>query len=150
MSLADFDIAMKDVPLPNGKSFSVRGVSLVDISMLLRNRGDEIRAFFSKYSADDAADQTSAAGMKLLESAPDLAAELIACAADEPKMVKTALRLPISVQLDALEKIAELTFDAEGGPKKFFEAVIRVMQGTTNLLGDVNRSTIGSLGYDDK
>ena len=48
-------------------------------------------------------------------------------------------KMPIAVQQDALEKIARLTFDASGGPGKFVEAVIRLVSGTTNLMGSLTR-----------
>lgn len=151
MALADFDTATEEVALPKGKSFSVRGICLDDLTLLLRHRGAEIRAFFAKYNADPAKGGLPAAfsadvGMTLLEAAPMLVAEIIACAADEPAMIAKAAKLPLNAQLDALEKIATLTFDAEGGPKKFIEAVIRVMSGTTDLMIDLNQSKIGSLG----
>lgn len=148
MALADFDIATEEVALPKGKSFTVRGICLSDISLLLRNRNSEIKAYFAKYSQSGGvapATFSSELGMSLIDAAPMLVAEIISCAADEPTMVERAAKLPINTQLDALQKIAALTFDAEGGPKKFVEAVISIMQGTTDLMVDLNQSKIGSL-----
>lgn len=151
MALEDYEIATEEVSLPKGKSFSVRGIGLEDVTVLLRKRGPEIRTFFAKYSGSAAGKSglpsgfSADLGMQLLDAAPKLVGEIIACAADEPAMADKAAKLPLNVQLEALEKIAALTFEAEGGPKKFFEAVIRIMGGTTDLMIDLNQSKIGSL-----
>lgn len=146
--LADIDLEYAEVDLPNGKSFSVRGISLLDASTLINAHGDEVQAFFMKYATDRGAikDQGVAdVGLALLNTAPVLAAEVIAIAADAPDQATKVQKFPLGVQMEALEKIAKLSFDSEGGPKKFFEAVVRLLQGTTGLLNEFNQSAIGSL-----
>ncbi|MBK3745539.1 hypothetical protein G3A39_40990 [Paraburkholderia aspalathi] len=161
MALSDYNILTQDIALPGGNSFPVRGLSLIDVTSLFRSRGPEIQAYFAKYMGDkptgkgakatDLASKLSGElGIQLLDAAPMLAAEIISCAADEPSMAYTASRLPITIQLEALEAIATMTFDAAGGPKKFMEAVMRVLQGTTSFMGDLNQSTIGLLASEGK
>lgn len=154
MALADIDIDYEDVTLPNGKTFSVRGLSLLDVSSLIRDNGAEIQAFFLRYVGDAKGTPSPTAvaevGLSLLNSAPALAAQIIAYAADDPDQAPKVQKFSLGVQMDALEKTAKLTFEAGGGAKKFGEAVVRLLQGTTNLMGEFNQSTIGSLASDAK
>ena len=53
--------------------------------------------------------------------------------------------MPFPAQLEALEAIAELTFNGEEGIKKAGEAIIRMLRGATSLLADRNLSEIGTL-----
>lgn len=150
MALSDFDIVTVDVPLPNGKSFTVRGLSLVDIAPLISRRRPQLEAFFVKFSDKAKKSGKSEEGavvnvaLDLISIAPELAAEIIAGAADEPTMLERALKLPMPVQMDALSKIATLTFDAAGGPGKFFEALGLVLSGTSDVMTGLNRSRTGS------
>jgi hypothetical protein len=131
----------------SGGDFTVRGLSLSDVMLLVSKDRAAIAALFHKFlqSGNDAAlEDVTKLGSALIESAPDLAAEIIAIAADEPDQVDVAKRLSFPAQISALEKIGELTFAAEGGPKKVVETVIRVVMGATDLLGDLQTSQIGS------
>ena len=153
MTIADIDLATEEVKFPNGASFSVRGLSLEDVAAVVRIHGEAVQGFFLKYSGQrERLQQTGVAeaGLALLQGAPALAAYLIATAADEPELTAKVQKFPMGVQMDALEKIAKLTFDAAGGPKKFFEAVVRLLQGTTGLMTEFNQSRIGSLVSEDK
>jgi hypothetical protein len=153
MTLADIDLDYEEVTFPNGKSFSVRGISMLDVNKLIREHGPEIQVFFAKYAgADNGSPSTAVAevGLSLLDSAPSLAAKIIAHAADDPDQAEKVQKFPLGIQMDALEKIAKLTFEAGGGAKKFGEAVVRLLQNTTNLMGEFNQSTIGSLVSDGK
>lgn len=153
MALADIDLDYAEVTLPSGKSFSVRGLSLADVTRIVRHHGPVVQEFFLRYAGNrDDLKKTGIAetALALLDSAPALAAEVIALAADEPEHAAKVRKFPMGVQMDALEKIAALTFDSEGGPKKFGEAVVRLLQGTTSLLSDLNQSEIGSLASGGK
>jgi hypothetical protein len=66
---------------------------------------------------------------------PEIVADVIAFAAGEPEMASVALRLSPPVQLEAIEKIAKLTFKSEEDAKKVLEGVVRMMNVATNLLG---------------
>lgn len=132
MAIHDFVLPTLEVTLPGGASFAVRGLSLQDVTLLISQHGPVLEEFFNKYSNEADAMQV---GLGLLGKAPDLAAAIISLAADEPGEARKILRLPIAVQQDALEKIAHLTFEASGGPGKFVEAVMRLISGTTNLMG---------------
>jgi hypothetical protein len=138
MAISDFQLPTEEVLFPNGGSFAVRGLSLQDITLLLGQHGSSMESFFDQYNGNK--DQSAMdIGMNLVGKAPSLVAQIIASAADEPDMATKIIRFPIVVQQDALEKIARLTFDASGGPGKFVEAVMGLVQGTTNLMSKLPR-----------
>lgn len=152
MSLKNLKLPTEVVNVPGGGSFTVRGLALADITAIVRGRGPQIRALFDQYAGrameSIGDDDLNEIGSSLLEMAPEIAAVVIAHASEydpDPDTIGVAALLPFPVQLDAIEKIGKLTFDAEGGPKKVVETVIRVMQGTTNLMADMRVSTAGSL-----
>ena len=122
---------------PAGGEFAVRGLSLDDISFLVQRHGAKLQDLFSQFVANAGELTTESAvgfAVPLMKEAPGIAAELIACASGDPEDAEIAAQLPFPVQLDALEKLATLTFESGGGPKKLVETVIRAAQGTTGLL----------------
>lgn len=148
MALKDYQIPKRDVPLPNGGNFAVRGLSLPDITILVDRHSVALRAMFDHYNGvaqDVSLDDLGGIGVSILESAPKLAAEIIAIAADEPDEIEKVSVLPFPAQVDALEKVAKLTFDTSGGPKKVIETVIRILRGVSDLTVDLRTSKAGSL-----
>lgn len=157
MSLKSLKLPTETVTLPGGESFAVRGLSLVDITAIVKDNAEAVSALFLAYqtkmtTADGAPDQQAATmgfGQGLMEAAPGIAALVIAHAAGGSKVtgeeVEIAANLPFPVQVEALEKIGKLTFDAEGGPIKVVETVLRVFRGVTGLLGDLRTSQAGLL-----
>lgn len=153
----DLESAVETVMLPKGEFFTVRGLALSDISRLIRVRAHDIEGFFQKFMVEreqvmssldpQVASKMSATkfGTDLLTKAPDLAAEIIACASDEPTLAHKVKRMPFPTQLDALEKITALTFIEEEGAKKAIETVMRALKGMTGLVGDLNQQQIGSM-----
>ena len=134
MSLKKLRLPQAVVELPNGDSFSVRGLSLNDIAILVSRHKAKLEALFNSFDGDLSAESLSGHLSAALNTAPEVVAELIACASGDPDDVEIAASLPMPVQVDALEKTVKLTFDAGGGPKKFVETVVRLAQGTTSLL----------------
>ncbi|MFC3724405.1 phage pre-tape measure protein [Neoaquamicrobium sediminum] len=147
MALKGYRLPTLDVELPGGDSFPVRGLSLPDITFLVSRHGDTMRTLFDRYSGDEtiAISDLASVGTSILETAPTLAAEIVAVAADEPDEMETIMRLPFPVQVDALEKVGKLTFDTAGGPKKVVETVIRVFRGISDMTADLRTSKAGSL-----
>lgn len=136
MGLKDLQLPQEEVAYTGG-SLSVRGLNIVDVSFLIRNYGDSMTQAFDQITGSDkeiGVDNVMELALPLIESFPSLVAQVIACAADEPEQSLMASRLPFPAQLDAVEKILALTFDASGGPKKFMETVLRLAQGTNGLL----------------
>jgi len=132
MAIKDFVLPTKEVSLPDGSTFAVRGLSLQDITLLVAEYGPTMEQFFQKYSGNPNI-PALAVGMELIREAPMLVAHLIALAADEPDAKVSVLRFPLTVQQEGLERIIELTFDANGGPGKFVEAVKKLARGLSGL-----------------
>lgn len=147
MALKGYRLPTLEVELPNDGQFVVRGLSLPDITFLVGRHGDTLRTLFDRYSTngDVVIDDLGGIGTSVLETAPTLAAEIVAIAADEPDEIDTIMKLPFPVQVDALEKVGKLTFDTAGGPKKVIETVIRVLRGVSDLTVDLRTSKAGSL-----
>lgn len=135
MSLADFTLPTEDIKGSDGKVvFTVRGLSLNDIVQLLQKNRPAMEQVFNEFQekGDKLLGDDQALVQMLLESVPRLFAQAVARAADEPDQEDVILKLPLSMQVDAFEQIGKLTFDAEGGPKKVLEAVVRVLKGWTD------------------
>lgn len=140
MGLKDLTIPSVPVKTPGGE-FSVRGLSLNDITYVLQRHAVEVAQVISAVEANQGAasnELVSELAVTMIQSAPSLAADIIAVAAGEPDQVATVRALPFPVQLDAIEKIGNQTFDVYGGPGKALEAVIRLAKGTTSLLGSLS------------
>lgn len=140
MGLKDLRIPEEIVEVtPGGESFAVRGLNVDDIAFLVQRHGETLTAEYERFAASDtelSAQAISQFLVPLIDRAPALVSEVIACASDDTSQeaMQTARRVGFMVQVDALEKIADLTFTAAGGPKKLVETVIRLAQGTTGLL----------------
>lgn len=138
MSLRDFVIQTKAIRSLNGSSFSVRGLSLNDITLLLQTSEPEVRSMFAIFlGVDKTASESDMlqTAVPALQQFPRLASTMIAIAADDCSVetLEIVQRLPMNTQVEALETILKLSFDAEGGPGKFLEIVTRAFQGMTAL-----------------
>lgn len=126
-----------------GGSFIVRGLNLEAVSHIIRLHGPRMTSLFEQFklhavtalSGGEDPDALNLANYitPLLQEAPDIAAHVVALAAGEANP-SIAMRLPFPVQVDALEKVLNLTFDEEGGPGKLLETVIRLAQGANGLV----------------
>lgn len=136
MGLKHIKLPSADVEFSGGK-FTVRGLSLDDIAYLVGRYKDVFGQLFDQFQAQgelDSTDSVLAFVGPLIQTAPALASEVIACGAGDANDWEVARGLPFPVQVEALEHVINLTFAAEGGPKKVLEAVVRLAQGTTALL----------------
>lgn len=144
MGLRDLRLPSSQIQVPGGDSFSVRGLSLQDISIIVRHHGAAMTLLFDRYikqSGDGLPPADMATmGRALLEIAPDAAAEMVALAAGEPEGIDIVRTLPLPVQVDALDKLMSHTFATDQDLKKVIETVIRAATGTTGLINSLNRS----------
>ena len=140
MGLKHLKLPEASVAVPGGDSFAVRGLCLDDLSYLMRRHGSKLKKLLEDFSqtGEVTVEGVAAFALPILEAAPEIAAELIACASGDKNDAGIAATLPLPVQLDALEKLAELTFSADGGPKKLLETVVRMAQGVNGLLSEMN------------
>ena len=126
---------------PNG--VDVRGLNLMDIIGLVdRHRAPLSEAFGNLSGENDEAVKSFGAMSKgFLAALPDVAADVIAVAMDEPDKVDQARKVNASVQLAILEKVAELTFAAEGGAGKVIEIVVSAVGGATSVVKSLGQPT---------
>lgn len=139
-------MAIKDLQLPKltvttpGGAFVVRGLAPVEIEVLLREHRATFTSLFNrvKESGVEFDDGTLDMGVSLLSSAPELMARVICMAADEPDAIEATLRLPTAIQIDALTKIASLTFTVEGDLGKLLGAASAKVTGLGEVLDQVS------------
>jgi hypothetical protein len=136
-------IAKRHVNVAGTEGFDVGGISLDSILRIFRRHGDDLRDLFDRLAGTNGGgislDEASQLGGALLGSAPQIAAELIAEAAGfvEAEAAELFLQLPAPVQVEALDRIAELTFTSEMPPKKVIETVLRHLKGVSlTLIGN--------------
>lgn len=139
MSLADIKVVRETVSFRGGE-FAVRAFSLDDVSDLMREDFSGLNEVLGLYNEQTPENIAVASTMhfivKMIGRAPDLAARIIATAADEIELMDKARTLPIPVQVDAIKKIMNLTFDEWGGPKKFMEN----LQSLGKMLSPLNEA----------
>lgn len=136
MGLRDtIPLQRKLVKVSDADGFSVRGASIDDVlGLFYRHRG-EMTALFEQYAGrgtEVTADDVALAGRAIFERAPALAAEIIVVAADGDMgeieaEVAHVRRFPAAVQIDALEKIASLTFTSEMPPGKLLAVALQAV-----------------------
>ena len=111
----------------------VRGLTADDIGLMVRAHLDTVETIFQavKTTMDGpvAGDATARFILTLAQDAPEMAAQVIAIAADEPDQGANARKLPFPVQVDALQKIGRLTFEEAGGVEGFVNALAALLAG---------------------
>lgn len=143
-----YNLATRTVATPGGP-IVLRGLNIQDIAAIIGRHSTDLNALFTTIkngSAGVSTENFDAVAAFLLQSVPGAAADIIAYAAFDPakddpaELVEQALvafKIEAPVQLLLLETIGELTFAMEGGVKKALEIVVRMMQGTTALVAEV-------------
>lgn len=132
MSLKDFKIAREVVTFLGG-SLELRGLSLNDVSTLMRGYVGEINNLFKLYEDDATRDLAMTQSVKfattIVTEAPHLVAQMIVlCNDDDQDCLPIAQRLPIHVQVEAVRKIIEITFEEAGGAKKFLDSLVGMVK----------------------
>ena len=95
MSLKDI-VPHQTIVKAGGKTFKVKGLSLVDLSRLIADHQEAmIELFGGKTPKWD----------KILLEFPEFAAKIVALAAGEEDQEKVVMALPVGVQLTALEAV---------------------------------------------
>ena len=141
MALKDYLIRKETIPFPGG-DFDIYPIGLADIFIMLQANGrmEELKTIYDL--AEQAGLTKSIDTVKitqfLLKHAAQFFAELIAHAAREPTMVDHVRALPLSSQIDALNKLLTLAFEAEGGVKKFGESVVALLAQANAAMSEVN------------
>jgi hypothetical protein len=141
VALRDLKIRKTEITTPDG-TFAVRGLSYADISLIAdRFKGTAEQAFKTLTSTPGTGDggdltvgDVTPVATMLLKDAPALAAAIIAIAADEPDAEEIVIKLPFTVQTEALEAVGKHTFETEGSLKKAVETVIGLLQSGTKAI----------------
>lgn len=151
MSLKNYLVPTRDQKLPDGSTFAVRGVTPEDLMILMaRHKETVIELFQTEIVNTDAqgftADDINRLGTAIMTKAPHVLAEVIALTSDEGiEVAATVRKLPLSVQILALNDIIELTMTNEGGGKKLMETVLTTISKTVGSLTQERLSKAGLL-----
>lgn len=123
----------------------VHGPSLVQtLTAVLASRGDTPEA-------TDADALQSLAGefiVRLSDQVPDAIADMIVVASDDPEPVKgfaIAKKLPLPVQLKAVQEIVRLTLEDFGGLGELMETVVTLLGGANGLATLLRSSQAGAM-----
>lgn len=139
MPLAEYAPKKEPVAIPGNSGFEVRGISLPDVSLLIdlhehlisniaekvRNRKDLIGNDNEALANEAVIDLMS----ELIRESPLLVGHIISICSDEPDTYDQAMSLPITVQIDAMTKIAGLTFTDMASVKKLAADVMNMIRG---------------------
>jgi len=148
MGLRSLTLPTSNVKVADGVEFSVRGVSVMDAVFLYSRHAGEMTSLFEQYvtgaqkRGNVTAADVLAISRDVAAGTPVLMGELIALASgSRPERsdefaddVAMAMSFPLAAQMDALQKIAVLTFTSEMPPGKFLAVVMAMAQGTTAAL----------------
>lgn len=151
MSLKSYLVPTRDQKLPDGSTFAVRGVTPADITMLMMRHKETVIMLFQKEIMNTknpsfTVDDINRLGASVMTNAPIILAELIALASDEGlEVAATVTKLPLSVQVLALNDILELTMTNEGGGKKLVETVLTTIAKVVGSLTQDRLSKAGAL-----
>jgi hypothetical protein len=117
---------------PN-KGMTVRALNLDDLTeMISAHLGPIAEAveLYEKNRADMfAAGNIDRFVITVMRVLPQLSAEIIAVAADEPELTEAAGRLAFGIQLRALSEVARMTLEDAGGLKNLFAALASALPG---------------------
>lgn len=146
-------MGLRDLIIPTAlvkvadSGFTVRGLSPADALGLYYRHAGELSNLFEQFAGKvraglDVADgDVLQAGISMVNGAPQIMAEIIALGSESDPTgpdwdadVGVALRLPAAVQIDALQKIAELSFSSDMPPGKFFGLVLQMAKSTQAAL----------------
>lgn len=141
-NLKSIKIARKPVELSDGQRFDVRAVSTNDLMILVAEHGPTLGLIFGKLTdagqkpGSISTDTIQKLIFDLAREFPDIAAEVIALAADayDPDGVAMARDLPLPAQVQAIELVFGMTFASEGEVKKFVESLTRMLVGVSGAL----------------
>lgn len=132
MPLVGYQQERRTIALSGGNSFTVRGLSLSDLSVLIREYYEDLSTLVDLFDGTKMTMQDwSPIVLPLVSQAPGLSASIIALASDEgTAAIPSILQLPAPVQIKALTDIGDLTFTEVGGVGKAVELVAGLLKKT--------------------
>jgi hypothetical protein len=139
MKLSDIKIDTATVEVDARQSFEVRGITFADLMEMTKDHLPAMRTIFDTFMKNRAngavfgKEEVTGLLLDAVKEFPELIFRAIAMAADEPDMVGLVKKLPMTAQLEAVEKICRLSLKTDADIKKFQETILRLIQGTTGL-----------------
>lgn len=142
MGLAQFEPETKTLPLP-GKSplpgqpkreITLRGLNVEDLTALVSTRMTQLKQFYELYERSKAeifaSNRTDKFVLALVGHMPNLVAEVISLAADEPgeESVRQARKLPFAFQVVCLGEVVRMTFQEAGGLKNLMAMLASLIE----------------------
>lgn len=128
MALADILIPRTEIKVGEN-SFHVRGLCADDIIFALVTDQEGVEKAVDLFKAGDF--ENPQHQIKFISTfavqIPALAAQLVACASDEPDQAEKVARLPFPKQVEALQAIAELTLVEPDSLKKLLGHATAIM-----------------------
>lgn len=126
------------IPFDDGENYvEVRGLNLPDISALVDAHTATVSNLFDKFTGRDPDSfsnlDAAVLARELITKFPAVCAHVVALAADATDELEMVAKLPVDVQIAALEKIANRTFVLQGGLGNFLETVLRMAQSANGL-----------------
>ena len=129
--LKDCVIARRKISFEGGE-FEIRGVSLPDISNAImehREAVDRVADILRNQAEMNDLDSMIEILIDVIRESPYLAAFLICSCADEPDAYSAAFHLPLTVQVEALRAIGDMTFQDAEALKKLIADVKGLLAG---------------------
>jgi hypothetical protein len=132
MPLAGYQPESRTIQIGPKNTMVVRGISLTDLAVLIREHMPDMEAVFELFKSVDTmkVEDLQQLILTVVTQAPGLAANVIALAAGEGD-ASDAEKLPMPVQVAALLEIGSLTFTEVGGVGKFTEMVAALLKTKT-------------------
>ncbi|QJI52981.1 pre-tape measure protein [Xanthomonas phage FoX4] len=123
MAISDYTPETREIQIVGKTSFSVKGVSLHELSPLIRVHLPDLEQLFDIFEnlAEREKQNIPLVAGRVIAQAPGFAANLIAMCAGEPEAAPKVQQMPFPTQVQALAAISELTFTEVGGVKKGLE-----------------------------
>jgi hypothetical protein len=138
MSLRKYQSPRREITLPDGSTFPVRGLSFLDLSKLVMSHRDEFVAAGKIIAANK--DDMGTLALVLAQTLPGLIATAVAVAADEPDRTNVIESLPLSVQLDAILAVGELTVQDANSIPKILAGLARILRAGTSAMGGLTQT----------
>lgn len=153
MSLRDYAVPTETVKIDNKTSFTVLGISFEDLSKIIVKHGPVCVMLYAQFIESKEANglrpetlgQFISMGMtKFPEAVTDMI--WIASGDEAPEVREIVRRLPVGVQIDAIQKIIGLTFTGEADVKKLVELITQMSESVTGVLNELNAPIVSNNG----
>lgn len=150
MGLANFDPEVHPITFKSrgeDVSFTVRGLTLADISRIIGDHVADIEAAYELYQSGKNTiiqrGSMDALILQICRDAPGLVAEVISTTADEPDLAEKYAKIPFSVSAVALAEIMRMTLEEQGGLKNLSAALVQILKDV--LPAKMRDALLGSL-----